>query len=93
VEIYIHLLDLTRNNCEKCNCRSLAGIEPAALPTPRQFLSTIPIKYYSLELDATKILISVNLFILFMLHVIGGASVIAKNTICGLVCRMQMPKE
>ena len=31
VEIYIHLLDLIRNSCEKCNNRSLAGIEPAAL--------------------------------------------------------------
>ena len=28
--IYI-LLDLTRNSCEKCNLRSLAGIEPVAL--------------------------------------------------------------
>jgi hypothetical protein len=27
----IHLLDLPRNSCEKCNFRSLAGIEPAAL--------------------------------------------------------------
>jgi hypothetical protein len=26
VEIYIHLLDLTRNRSEKCNFRSLAGI-------------------------------------------------------------------
>ena len=31
VEIYMHLLVLTRNSREKCNCRSLAGIEPAAL--------------------------------------------------------------
>ena len=31
VEIYIHLLDLTRKRSEKCNFRSLAGIEPAAL--------------------------------------------------------------
>ena len=28
---FIHLLDLTRNSCEKCNFRSLVGIEPAAL--------------------------------------------------------------
>ena len=27
VEIYIHLLDLTRNRCEKCK-ESLVGIEP-----------------------------------------------------------------
>jgi hypothetical protein len=27
VKIYTHLLDLTRNGCEKCNYRSLAGIE------------------------------------------------------------------
>jgi hypothetical protein len=26
---YIHLLDLTRNSCEKCKFRSLAEIEPA----------------------------------------------------------------
>jgi hypothetical protein len=31
VEIYMHLLVLTRNSSEKCNCRSLAVIEPAAL--------------------------------------------------------------
>ena len=31
VGIYIHLLDLTKNRSEKCNFRSLAGIEPAAL--------------------------------------------------------------
>ena len=31
---YIHLLDLTRNSCEKCNFRSLAGIEPA-IPVQR----------------------------------------------------------
>jgi hypothetical protein len=30
-EIYIHLLDLTRNSFEKCNFMSLAGIDPAAL--------------------------------------------------------------
>ena len=30
MEIYIHLLDLTENSCEKCNYRSLAGIERAA---------------------------------------------------------------
>jgi hypothetical protein len=29
MEMYLHLLDLTRNSCEKCNFRSLAGIEPA----------------------------------------------------------------
>jgi hypothetical protein len=30
VEIYLHLLDLTRNSCGKCNFlfRSLTGIEP-----------------------------------------------------------------
>jgi hypothetical protein len=37
VEIYRHLLDLTRNRNEKCNFRSLAGIEPAILQV--QFLS------------------------------------------------------
>jgi hypothetical protein len=31
MEIYIHLLDLTRNRSRKCNFRPLAGIEPAAL--------------------------------------------------------------
>ena len=31
VAIYIHLLDLTRNRSEKCNFRSLAGIELAAV--------------------------------------------------------------
>jgi hypothetical protein len=31
VEIYIQLSNLTRNRSEKCNFRSLAGIEPAAL--------------------------------------------------------------
>jgi hypothetical protein len=31
VEIYIHFLELTRNRSEKCNFRSLARIEPAAL--------------------------------------------------------------
>ena len=29
VEIYIHVLDLTRNSLEKCNYRSITGIEPA----------------------------------------------------------------
>jgi hypothetical protein len=29
--LIIHLLGLTRNSCEICNYRSLAGIEPAAL--------------------------------------------------------------
>ena len=28
---FINLLDLTRNRSEKCNFRSLAGIDPAAL--------------------------------------------------------------
>ena len=28
-KIYIQLLNLTRNSCEICNYRSLAGIEPA----------------------------------------------------------------
>ena len=28
-KFYIHLLDLTRNSCEKSNYRFLAGIEPA----------------------------------------------------------------
>jgi hypothetical protein len=31
MEIYIHLLDPTRNRSRKCNFRPLAGIEPAAL--------------------------------------------------------------
>ena len=31
VEICTQLFDLTWNSCEKCNYRSLAGIEPAAL--------------------------------------------------------------
>ena len=31
VEIYIHWLDLTGYSCKKCNFRSLARIEPAAL--------------------------------------------------------------
>jgi hypothetical protein len=31
VEIYIHVLDLTRNSREKCNFRSPAGIKPAAV--------------------------------------------------------------
>jgi hypothetical protein len=31
IEFSVHLLDLTRNSCEKYNYRSLAGIEPAAL--------------------------------------------------------------
>jgi hypothetical protein len=28
---YIHLLDLTRNSCDKCNSRPLTGIEPAIM--------------------------------------------------------------
>ena len=32
VEIYIHLLDLTRNSCEKCNYRSLARIYIPTVP-------------------------------------------------------------
>ena len=31
VELYKHLLDLFRNDCEKSNYRLLAGIEPASL--------------------------------------------------------------
>ena len=38
--IYI-LLDLTRNSCEKCNFRSLAGIEPVA-PEPRGQRGQLP---------------------------------------------------
>jgi hypothetical protein len=34
VEIYLHFLDLTRNRSEKCNFRSLEGIEPAAPAIP-----------------------------------------------------------
>jgi hypothetical protein len=34
VEIYIHLLNQTRNSCEKYNYRSLAGIEPV-IPVQR----------------------------------------------------------
>ena len=30
-KFYIHLLNLTTNCCEKCNYRSVAGIEPAGL--------------------------------------------------------------
>ena len=78
VGIYIHLLDLTRNRSEKCNLRFLAEIEPAALrfryialtnwATQRAvvelFPSTIPIKYYSFEWDATKILVKVNHYLI-----------------------------
>jgi hypothetical protein len=58
VEIYIHLLDLTRNRSEKCNFRSLAGIEPTALrfcrfnSFPVQFLKpagSIPFRSNSLN--------------------------------------------
>ena len=41
MEIYIHLLDLTRNRSEKCNFRSVAGIEPAALRLWRSALNRV----------------------------------------------------
>jgi hypothetical protein len=50
VEIYIHLLDLTRNSCEKCNFRFLAGIEPQQ-PSVAQLVRALQIKSDRLACD------------------------------------------
>jgi hypothetical protein len=44
VELYKHLLDQIKNNCEKSNYRSLAGIEPKAS-------SCITVNVYKFPLD------------------------------------------